>query len=185
MATRGQERTPERARKTVHQLTTAAARRHAARSGSAARSSSSARSSAVRSSSASRTARQLAQQLSGWSQLAASWHTAQRRANPWPPARQPSARQQRGSSFCSSLQLYTARQLAARQLAATQQLAHSPPHPRRSRAPRVGHSSLATRACCDVVALCPVSLPRASVLVPVLSTSHVLTLVISRSPVSE
>ena len=48
-------------------------------------------------------ARQLAQQLSGWSQLAASWHTAQRRANPWPPARQPSARQQRGSSFCSSL----------------------------------------------------------------------------------
>ena len=80
---------------------------------------------------------------------------------------------------------YTARQLAARQLAVTQQLARSPPHPRRSRAPRVGHSSLATRAFCDVVALCPVSLPRASVLVPVLSTSHILTLVISRSPVSE
>ena len=66
-------------------LRLAAARQHAARRFAAA------------------AARQLAQQLSGWSQLAASWHTAQRRANPWPPARQPSARQQRGSSFCSSL----------------------------------------------------------------------------------
>ena len=70
-------------------LRLAAARQHAARRFAAAR-----RLAA---------ARQLAQQLSGWSQLAASWHTAQRRANPWPPARQPSARQQRGSSFCSSL----------------------------------------------------------------------------------
>ena len=131
-------------------------------------------------------ARQLAQQLSGWSQLAASWHTGHSST-----ARKSMAASAAALSSTAARQfvLQLATRLGSLQLGSSQRRSSSLArrHIRDAPAllvcltvwdtPHLLRARFVTSSRC---ALCP-----CLVLVPVLSTSHVLTLVISCSPVSE